>query len=312
MTRSAGGGRLPNFLVLGAAKSGTTALYEYLGQHPEVFLSPSKEPQFFAFEGERLSFQGPGVTINETAVTTLDAYRSLFAGVRAEKAVGEASALYLYVAKAADRIRHYLPQARLIAILRDPIDRAYSSYMHLRREGREPLEFRAALRAEPERIAANWGFLWRYRDLGRYHDQLKRFYERFPREQIQVLLYDDFRDDAPGTLLEVFRFLAVDEGFRPDTSVKHNVSGIPTSRRLYDLLWGRGALGRLRDTVVPATVLSRLRARSAGRLLRQEPLDPGLREELIPGIREDVLRLQDLIDRDLARWLEPARRRVAS
>jgi hypothetical protein len=306
-------GRLPNFLVIGAAKCGTTALYEYLGQHPDVFLSPNKEPQFFAFEGEKLCFQGPGVTINETAVTSLEAYRKLFAGARAERAVGEASALYLYVPKAPERIRRHVPEARLLAILRDPIDRAYSSFMHLRREGREPLpDFRAALEAEPERIAANWGFLWRYLDMGRYHAQLQRFTERFPRERLRVLLYDDFRDAPDAALRSVFGFLEVDDSFRPDTSLRHNVSGIPKSRRLYELLSGRGILGGALAAVVPASLLARVRARGMGRLLRQEPLAAELRAELVARVREDVLRLQDLIGRDLSHWLEPSPRRAGA
>lgn len=301
-----GDGRLPNFLIIGAAKAGTTALYSYLRQHPDVFLSPDKEPQFFALEGERLSFRGPGTTINETAVTRIEDYRALFADVRGEAAVGEASALYLYLPKAADRIRHYIPEARLIAVLRNPVDRAYSSFMHLRREDREPLtDFRAALQAEPERIRANWGFLWRYEALGRYHVQLQRYYDRFPREQILVLLYDDFRKDNARVLRDVFRFLRVDDAFQPDTSLEHNVSGIPVNRTAYDLLWGRGAVGRLVAAAVPVPVMARLRARITPRLLRQEPLDPALAAELIDRFREDVLRLQDLIGRDLGHWLLP-------
>jgi hypothetical protein len=299
-------GRLPNFLIIGAAKCGTTALYQYLHQHPDVFMSPSKEPQFFAFEGEGLDFRGPGVTINETAVTRLEDYRALFADARTESAVGEASALYLYVEKAADRIRRHLPAARLIAVLRDPVDRAYSSFMHLRREGREPLtDFRAALAAEAGRIRDNWGFLWRYRDMGLYHAQLRRFYERFPREQIQVLLYDDFRADPAAALRSVFRFLEIDEGFVPDTSLEHNVSGIPVNRPLYDALWGKGRLGRAVEKLLPRAVLAEVRARTARRLLRREPLEPQLRVELIRDFREDVLRLQQLIGRDLSPWLEP-------
>jgi hypothetical protein len=304
--------RLPNFLIIGAAKCGTTALYSYLQQHPDVFLSPSKEPQFFAFEGETLRFRGPGVTINETAITRLDDYRALFADVRGESAIGEASALYLYVEKAADRIRRHLPEVRLIAILRNPVDRAYSSFMHLRREGREPItDFRAALAAESGRIRDDWGFLWRYRDMGRYHEKLRRYYDRFPREQIQVLLYDDFRADAPAAVRSVFRFLGVDEGFLPDTSLEHNVSGIPRSRAVYDALWGKSRVGRALEQILPGRWLADVRARSASRLLRREPLDPALREELIREWREDVLPLQDLIGRDLSRWLEPRAARSA-
>src|SRR5215218_4707583 len=121
---------MPNFLIIGAGKSGTTSLYHYLGQHPEVFMSPMKEPKFFCFEGERPNFRGPGddEEINRKCVTTIDAYRALFDGVACEKAVGEASSMYLYYPKAPERIDHHVAGVRLIAVLRNPVDRAYSSY----------------------------------------------------------------------------------------------------------------------------------------------------------------------------------------
>ncbi|MDH3686754.1 MAG: sulfotransferase [Myxococcales bacterium] len=298
-------GSLPNFLIIGAAKCGTTALYRYLDQHPDVFLSPSKEPQFYAFEGEQLSFQGPGVTINETAVTRLEDYEALFEGVRNERAIGEASALYLYVPSAAERIQRHVPNARLIAVLRNPTDRAYSSYMHLRREGRESCEtFPEALEAEAGRIAENWGFLWRYRDLGLYAGQLRRYYERFPRAQIRVVLYDDFQSRPQETLREIFGFLEVDPDFSPDTSVRHNVSGIPRSRALYSILWGKNRLGQLVESAIPGRILADVRGRVAGHLLRREPFDPALRARIAASFRDEVVELQDLIGRDLSAWLE--------
>ena len=105
---------MPNFLIIGAAKCGTTALYHYLNQHPEVFMSPEKEPRFFALEGETPNFQGPADArgINRCRYTNLDAYRSLFESVSGEKAIGEASTLYLYSSKAPERIAHHVPEAR--------------------------------------------------------------------------------------------------------------------------------------------------------------------------------------------------------
>ncbi|HEX6473777.1 MAG TPA: sulfotransferase, partial [Candidatus Limnocylindria bacterium] len=133
-------GRLPNFLVIGAAKSGTTALWSLLRQHPQVFMPALKEPHHFAFDADQPApqFRGPGANLHRDAVTGTDAYRALFADAGEALAVGEASATYLYVAASVERIRAAIPDARLVAILRQPADRAYSSYLHLKRQGREP------------------------------------------------------------------------------------------------------------------------------------------------------------------------------
>ena len=146
---------LPNFLVIGTGRAGTTSLYHYLAQHPQIFMSPVKEPKFFALEGHSLDFRGPGdERIRAETTTTLSAYRQLFDGVRDEIAVGEASTLYLSHETAPDAIARYVPDVRLIALLRDPAARAHSAFQHLTRDGWEPLaEFEEALRDEPRRIA---------------------------------------------------------------------------------------------------------------------------------------------------------------
>src|SRR5215210_1748036 len=154
---------LPNFLVIGAGKSGTTSLYHYLRQHPDVYMSPVKEPLFFAAEGGRIRFPGPDGRMisraaNPGAVTRMKDYRALFAGVSGKKAVGEASPQYLYTPEAPLRIKHYVPEAKLIAVLRNPVERAYSAFLHRTRLGREPLaDFSEALRQEDSRMREGWG-----------------------------------------------------------------------------------------------------------------------------------------------------------
>lgn len=291
----------PNFLIIGAAKSGTTALYQALRQHPQIFMSAVKEPHYFAFAGERMDYRGPGVTINETSVTDLREYERLFAGVTDETAAGEASALYLYVPQAVRRIYEYAPGMRLIAILRQPAERAFSAFMHLTRDAREPCgDFADALRAEPERIAQNWGFLWRYTDLGFYAQQLRRYYTAFPAGQIRVFLYDDFRRDALGTAREAFRFLGVDDGFAPDLSARPKMSGAPRSRWLHDFLRGPHPLAR---AVLPASVRERAKLRVTNQNLARRELPAEMRRELTQVFRDDILQLQDLIGRDLSAWL---------
>ena len=144
--------KMPNFMIIGAAKAGTTALYKYLEEHPQIFMSPQKEPRFFALEGEKIDFRGPGAMTRFRYVTDIETYRLLFKNVSNELAIGEASTWYLYIPKAAKGIRHYLPNVKLIVMLRDPVQRAYSNFLGLRREGVEPLEdFTEAMVAEKER-----------------------------------------------------------------------------------------------------------------------------------------------------------------
>ena len=176
-------GRLPNFLVIGAGKSGTTSLYYYLRQHPEIFMSPVKEPGFFALEGHPLDFRGPGdERLRETTATTLESYEKLFSEARGESAVGESSVLYLYDGNAHESIARHIPDVKLLAVLRNPVDRAYSAFLHRTRDGYETCAtFEEALAAEPQRAADGWYYGWRYREYGFYHRSLVRYYDRFDR-----------------------------------------------------------------------------------------------------------------------------------
>jgi hypothetical protein len=296
---------LPNFLIIGAMKAGTTALYTYLEQHSQVYMSPVKEPNFFAFEGEKMTFRAPQDQegINRTSVTDIEAYRALFEGVSNETAIGEASHWYLYSPKASERIRHHIPDVRLITILRDPVERAYSQWLHFVRDNREPItDFARALEAEDERIRNNWAF-GRYASRGFYHAQLKRYFDVFDRNQIKVYLYEDLSADPVGVLQDVFEFLGVDEAFAPDVSVKPNVSGIPQNKALHILLTRQQRIKAVLKPHLPARLL-RLASDLRDRNLAKPQLSPEVRGQLIEMYREDILRLQDLIDRDLSKWLE--------
>ncbi|MDQ3611732.1 MAG: sulfotransferase [Actinomycetota bacterium] len=301
---------LPSFLVVGAAKSGTTALHRYLGQHPDVYLPAREEPNFFAFEGRPPDFRGPGNTpaaVNATSLTTPAAYGQLYENASPGQRAGDVSPVYLYWPTAAANIHRHLPDARICVILRHPVDRAFSAFMHARREGKEPLrDFEAGLAAEPDRIARHWGFLWRYADMGRYWGQLRRYYDLFPRFQIKVVLYDDLVKDPLALLAELFDFIGVDPGFAPDLRVRHNVSGVPRSRLAYRMLGSRGALAPLARRAAPVVGERRLRdwqARLRNRMLSRQTLAPDVRARLTVDFREDLERLGELIDRDLGHWL---------
>jgi Sulfotransferase family len=291
---------LPNFLILGAQKAGTTSLFNYLGQHPEVYPSPIKETHFFDHGGVRQTYAGP-VRMPGPKIKSLDEYEGLFDGVRDEKAVGEATPTYLYLPGVAERIRHHVPEARLIAILRDPAERAYSGYQHAVRSGREPLRsFAAALAEEDRRVREGWHPIYHYRSRGFYHAQLSRYFALFGHEQVSVYLYDDLSSDPFGMLRGIFRFLGVSDSFTPDTSTRLNVSGVPTNRAVAGLWKRLGGLPPAVKRVVPFET----RQRTKGRIfVKAPPLEPAVRRELVEAYREDVLRLEDLIGRDLSAWL---------
>jgi Sulfotransferase family len=294
---------MPNFLVIGAQKAGTTSLYHYLKQHPEIYMSPLKEPHFFAVEGADPDFRGP-LPRNPLTITDLETYRALFAGVSSETAIGEASPGYLGNPRAAGRIRHYIPEAKLIAILRNPVERAYSAYLHRVRDDREWLDFARALREEEARVRANLTPGWYYKRAGFYYSQLKRYYELFDREQIRVYLYEDLDADPAGMLRELFAFLNVDETFVPDTSLKHGVTGVPRSRILRRFLRGSNPVKSvLRPLFRPETRVKMVTKLNNLNLTKPQ-MSPEVRGTLVSSYREDILKLQDLIERDLSEWLE--------
>lgn len=297
---------LPNFLVIGAARSGTTSLYDHLRQHPRIFMSPVKEPRFFAYEGETPDFRGPGDAARMPKFTTLEAYEALFAGVSDETAIGEASVIYLYSPKAADRIRRRIPDAKLIAILRNPVDRAYSHFWaQVTVRGQEPLtDFAEALRAEPARVRDHWHPRWHYKQRGFYHAQLKRYFDTFDRGQIHVVLNEEF-DSAPLRVMQdLYRFVGVDPTFEPDVSDRRHV--VPTLPASGTPDASSPMPGPIRSVFASLRRPRRRQQADAPSATRpRPPLAPELRRVLIDEYRDDILRLQDLLRRDLSAWLSP-------
>jgi hypothetical protein len=300
---------MPNFLIIGAAKAGTTSVWRQLKQHPQIFMHPKKQLNFFALEGEDLDFRGPGPADSTLhSITDIEAYRAQFDEVEGETAIGEASNLYLYNASAAERIRHYLPHTKLIAILRHPAERAYSRYLHLVREGREQItDFGRALEEEERRVRDHWWPDFHYVRMGLYHAQLKPYFDLFPKSQIRVYLHEDLKLDLDGVLRDIFRLLEVDDTFVPDTTIKYNVSGIPKNKALHLFLQELRSIRPFAERFIPETQrqhLLRVASTIHNRNLTKPQLPSEIRAELIERYREDTLKLQHLIQRDLSAWLE--------
>ncbi|MFM8304342.1 MAG: sulfotransferase family protein [Actinomycetota bacterium] len=283
---------LPNFFVIGAQKGGTTSLYWYLAQHPEVFMSPIKEPGFFA-----LAEDAPPSPTNPEKLRNWADYRALFAGVTHETAIGEASTKYLFHRVVPEHLRTFVPDARLIAILRDPADRAFSAYSMYVALGEEARSFAQVVDDE---LAGRRGS-WRCLEMGRYGEQLQRYYRTFPAAQIQVHLFEDLARDTPGVVRRVYDFLGVDPEFVFDVE-RRNVSRYdarsPGVDRVLRQIPGRAVARRL---VSPAA-WERARRAFRRRASRAPEFPDEVRARLVEYYRDDIAVTEALIGRDLAKW----------
>ena len=296
--------RLPSFIVIGAARSGTTALHRFLRQHPGIFMCRDKEPNFFAFEGQALDYKGPGAEFVNNSVASPQAYQALFDEAPEGAAIGEASPLYLYSPQAASRIHARVPDARLIAILRNPVEQVYSHYLYARKEMIEPeADFLRALDAQPERRAAHWQPLFQYIDFARYNVQLRRYYQHFSRAQIKLFLYEDFAADPLRVTREIFRFIGVDDTFTPDVSERSNEGGIPRSALLQAVVMRPNVASKLVGALLPEGARRRIRDAISRANLKRDEISPEARVRLRRELRSDILDLQELIGRDLSPWL---------
>lgn len=209
----------PDFFIIGAAKSGTTSLFRYLSQHPQVFGSKLKEPTFFVSDAEKSVIKAHLFQ----PCATLEEYRRHFEAASSELAVGEASPLYLYGCDSAELIHDFNPASKIIAILRNPVDRAFSHFNFLRQRGLEPIgRFDEALSLEAERIRCKSSPAFHYMERGKYGAQLARYYDCFHRDRIRVYRFEKFASAPLVVLEDLFEFLGVDSNFVPDIKIKHN------------------------------------------------------------------------------------------
>jgi hypothetical protein len=304
-------GRIPDFFVVGHPKCGTTALYEMLMRHPQIYMPPGKEPWFFA--SELLVNTPPRPT---GTPQTLDEYRAWFAGARPDQLVGEATSLYLWSRAAAGGIAQVRPDARIIAIVREPA--AFLRSLHLEfvqiYVETEP-DFGKAIALEDARREGRhtgrysyWPQALMYSEYVRYVEQLRRYHEVFPPEQVMVLVYDDFRDDNEGTLRSVLRFLDVDETI-PIETTEANPTVRVRSQRLHEIVHalyvGHGPFSRGLKEAIKAVTPRPLRRKvifgAQRRLVFTEPLPPDeeLMSELRHRFKPEVEALSEYLGRDL-------------
>lgn len=294
---------LPDFLAIGPPKTATTSLYRYLCQHPEIFLPENKETSFFTFEGMP-EVHIPGMRL----ITDLDMYRALYLNTEHSKARGEVSPLYLVSARAPRRIAELLPDVKLIATLRNPVERAYSEYLMNIRNGVENRDFRTAVLSEPmteRQFAANHYNESRIIRNGFYFEHLSRYYDLFPPEQIRVYLFEEITHQPQTFLSSVLRFLKVDPTFPIDTSIHYNSAHVPKHRWLHFMLTRRNIPREMVKMVLPPSLRDPIRETILRFNMHRPPsqLTPDIRQVLVDRFADDILKLEKLIDRDLQHWL---------
>ena len=280
---------VPNFFIVGMPRCGTSSMVTYLKQHPDVYLSPFKEPHFFAKD----------LNMPTNYIWREDLYHILFDGVKHETAVGEASVWYLSSQLAAGMIRQFNPEAKIIVMLRDPVRQMESLHGLWVRSGNEPEpDFLEALELEERRKrgldispATYFPYGLFYREVAAYYQKVKRFFDLFPRRQIHIVLFHDFIQRMAEVTREVLEFLQVDDTFQPEFDIER--ANVKIRKQ---------ALLQLRHVHPEIRRMLKEGMRKLRPPLQRKQVPKTVEMELRHGLREDILRLEKLIARDLSLW----------
>lgn len=286
----------PNFFIVGTPKAGTTSLYYYLEEHPDIYMSPIKETNYFSYD----EIKQQGLYYNEEHVVTPADYEAQFAGVINEKAIGEASVSYLYYPAVPKKIKDFNPGARIIMVLRNPVDRGFSHYLMDKRLGFVNLSLKDILHKTKKTKATDL-FYQQYIGLGFYYEQVKRYMDAFGPEQVKVFLYEDIINDIDGVVKDIYNFLGVDATYQPATGEKHNVFLAPKNplvEKLYALKSFRTFIKKLFGEKVQGAIKNTFFAKE-----KKPQLDPALKTELQALFNNDILKTAKLLNKDLSAWL---------
>lgn len=303
---------------MGAPKAGTTALYRYLDQHPAIYMSPIKEPNFLADEirlenfteafrklaesrlaAQREYLRGPVTEkFSGGPVSEWPDYVRLFRNAGHETAIGEASVCYLWSESAPSNIAHRFPGAKILMVLRNPVERALTQYAHMLTFASTRITFRDYVNAAIESTSTRIGELYPFLNFGLYCEQVKRYQSKFNTEQLRIHFYEDFRQEPRRVLRNIFQFLSVDPDFEPDLSNRHMEARVPRSFFMKNALRQLAIWNHVRGHL-PESFRRRLyQPRQAIRLT------PADRARLIDYYRDDTGNLSKLLSRDLSSWLE--------
>ncbi|MAZ72133.1 MAG: hypothetical protein CMC70_03205 [Flavobacteriaceae bacterium] len=280
----------PNFLIIGCNKGGTTSLFQYLKEHPEVFMPRIKEPMFFNYyqkTGEDGAFR------TQKVIKSFPSYRKIFEGSEAYKVSGEASTSYLANPYCAANIYDFNPTMKLIAILRNPIERAFSNYLMYVRWGEEKRTFKNALKDEMEGKELPQGKQYIY--LGRYLKSLQIYSSTFGEEQIKVLLYDDLKSSPHQLFKEVCGFLNIDDSFTPNLNKRFNTNDAVEIRPIYRNLKRLDRKFNF-SKILPNSLKKKIHAKPTMKAREKQ--------KLIDLYNDEILGLSEFLQRDLNHWLK--------
>ena len=299
--------KLPNFLIVGAAKSGTSSLHNYLNQHPEVFM-PSYNKSAMKVKEPRFLIKDLVQHRVHNGVWTFEKYQSLFADVKDEKAIGESTVLYLYYYKdAIQNIKHYLGEdVKIIIMLRNPIDRAYSAYLFASRTHQENQTFEKALVNSRERYNKDDTLspMILYKELGMYYKMVKAYMEKF--KHVHIVLYDDFILQTNLEVRRVFDFLNVSNTNEINSSKVINSGGQKwNSRVAKDLLMGEGSMKKSLKFLLPKNVRVYIKNILINSFTsKANKMNKSIRKELLDYYQKDIQLLEKLINKDLSKWMK--------
>lgn len=296
---------LPNFLIVGAAKGGTTSLYYYLKQHPDVFLSTVKEPCFLCFDGNKPTYE-----VGRNTIFDFEEYQNLFKNSEKCKVRGEATAIYLYLyERTINNIKKFIPDfinQKIVIILRNPVERAFSQYMMNVRDLRENLSFEDALKIESERKAANVSTDFFYVDRGFYYEQVKAYMDNF--KYVKVYLYDELVENPKLLMKDLCQFLEINSDFDFNTGEKFNVSGRPKYKFISKLIRQDSFLKKMLKFFLPKEKRKAMAVSLKNKMnsinLKKEKMNSETKDRLRDVFKNDIEKLQQLVQKDLSKWLQ--------
>ena len=292
---------LPNFIIAGTTRSGTTSLYHYLMQHPEIDFPKLKEPRYFSSLNLELPQNGPGdFSVDKKLILSFEEYKQLYSNIK-NTYVGDASSEYLYHYDiSAANIKEKLGDIPIIIILRNPVERAFSAYNNLVRDCREDQTFENALDLEDERIQNNWDMMWHYKNVGLYYEQVKTYTQIFSR--VKILIFEDFVQDANSKMKELFDFLGIKSDVKIDVRTRYSHSGKARNKLIQRLSSRKNPfINNLRVLAlkcIPRKYLEWLGEKA----LVNETIMPDTRKMLYNYFQNDIKKLERLINKDLSHW----------
>ena len=298
---------LKNAFIVGAAKSGTTTLYYLLDQHPAVCTPAVKEPNYFSNIDNHSDLVKPGDGPGDDSTVWTDnerEYHNLYKPQKKHNIKLDASVSYLYSSTASTKIADYDPDSRIIIVLRNPVERAFSHYKHLLRDGRETVSFAEALNREEDRISKGWEFSWHLTNMGQYGEQIQRYFDYFSPEQIHIVTLEDIKEDLAAVIDAITTFLGL-ESFEYDLKQQErNASGVARSWLLSRIVnWILGYKATINKIIPPKVSHKALQLFRAVNIRESDMEIPAkLREELGILFEEEIKKTEQLTGRSLDAW----------